>query len=50
VVVSGDCLWNIAKQYYGTGSLWTLIFEANQDILTDPNQIQINQTLVIPAN
>ena len=29
-VVKGDCLWNIAKKYYGDGRKWTLIYEANK--------------------
>ena len=28
-VVSGDCLWNIAKKFYGDGSLWKTIYNAN---------------------
>lgn len=32
-VVSGDCLWNIAKRYYGSGAKYTLIYNANVDII-----------------
>lgn len=32
-VVYGDCLWNLAKKYYGDGSKYTLIYEANKDAL-----------------
>lgn len=28
-VKSGDCLWNIARKYYGNGTLWTKIRDAN---------------------
>lgn len=28
-VVSGDCLWNIAKKFYGDGELWDVIYKAN---------------------
>lgn len=28
-IVSGDCLWNIAKRFYGDGSLWKTIYNAN---------------------
>lgn len=28
-VVRGDCLWNIAKKFYGNGSLWKTIYNAN---------------------
>lgn len=29
-VKSGDCLWNIAKKFYGKGSLWKKIYNANK--------------------
>lgn len=48
-VKSGDCLWNIAKQYYGDGSLYTKIYEANTDKITNPNLIYAGQVLTIPA-
>jgi len=47
-VVKGDTLWKIAEKYYGDGSLYTNIFEANRDILKDPNVIRVGQKLKIP--
>ena len=47
-VQSGDTLWKIAKQYYGDGNLYTEIFKANQDVLTDPDKIKVGQKLRIP--
>jgi nucleoid-associated protein YgaU len=47
-VVKGDTLWKIAEHYYGDGNLYTNIFEANKDILKDPNMIKIGQKLRIP--
>lgn len=32
-VKSGDCLWNIAKKYYGSGSLYTKIYNANKSAI-----------------
>ena len=32
-VKTGDCLWNIAKEYYGDGSQWTKIYEANKSTI-----------------
>lgn len=32
-VKSGDCLWNIAKTFYGNGSDWKIIYEANKSII-----------------
>jgi len=48
VVQSGDSLSKIAQKYYGDASLYTKIFEANRDILKDPNKIQPGQKLRIP--
>ncbi len=48
-VVNGDCLWNIAKRFYGNGSLYTIIYEANRGIIGgNPNLIYAGQVLTIP--
>lgn len=50
-VVKGDCLYNIAKKYYGNGNLYTKIKEANKSkypSLSKNNIIQINWELIIP--
>jgi len=47
-VVSGDSLSKIAKREYGAAKLWTRIFDANKDILKDPNKIFPGQKLKIP--
>ena len=47
-VVQGDSLSKIAKRVYGKASYWRQIFEANRDQLSDPDKIQVGQTLVIP--
>ena len=47
-VQSGDTLWKIAKERYGDGNLYTEIFKANQDVLTDPDKIKVGQKLRIP--
>ena len=47
-VVSGDTLGGIAKRFYGKASLYPKIFEANRDILDDPNKIKVGQKLRIP--
>jgi nucleoid-associated protein YgaU len=47
-VQSGDTLWKIAKQHYGEGSKYMEIFEANKDLLKDPDHIYPGQELVIP--
>lgn len=48
VVQSGDSLSKIAQKYYGDPALYTKIFEANRDLLNDPNKIQPGQKLRIP--
>ena len=48
VVQSGDSLSKIAQKYYGDPALYTKIFEANRDMLKDPNKIQPGQKLRIP--
>jgi nucleoid-associated protein YgaU len=48
VVQSGDSLSKIAQKYYGDPALYTKIFEANRDLLKDPNKIQPGQKLRIP--
>jgi len=47
-VVSGDTLWAIASKHYGDGSKYMKIFEANTDLLENPDRIQPGQELVIP--
>lgn len=32
-VKSGDCLWNIAKKFYGNGAKWTTIYKANKSAI-----------------
>jgi nucleoid-associated protein YgaU len=48
-VVSGDTLWKIAEQMYGNGSHYMKIFEANTDVLEDPDRIFPGQELKIPG-
>jgi len=48
VVRKGDTLSKIADEYYGDARLYTKIFEANRDVLTDPNKIRPGQKLRIP--
>ena len=46
-VKSGDTLSKIAKRYYGDAGAYMRIFNANRDILTDPDRIYPGQILVI---
>lgn len=48
-VGAGDTLWKLAQRYYGTGSKWGVLYEANKSALDDPRMIYIGQNLIIPA-
>lgn len=49
VVVSGDSLSRIAKREYGDASKWPRIYEANKDVIKDPDLIYPGQELKIPG-
>jgi len=49
-IVSGDTLGVIAKRYYGSASKYMKIFEANKDIISDPNKIYPGQKIRIPLD
>ncbi len=49
-VKEGENLWMIANRWeiYDDGRMWSEIFEANKDAVSDPNLIRPGQTLTIP--
>ena len=48
-VVKGDCLWYIAKRFYGKGGEWPKIYSANKAIIGgNPNLIYPGQVFTIP--
>ncbi len=47
-VQRGETLSGIAKQYLGKASLYMKIFEANRDVLVNPDLIKPGQKLRIP--
>ena len=47
-IVSGDTLSKIAKQYYGDAMKYPVIFEANREVIKDPNLIYPGQQIRIP--
>lgn len=47
-VVKGNTLWGIAQKYYGNGTLWPRIFDANRSKIKDPHWIFPGQVFVIP--
>ena len=48
-VKAGDSLSKISKAVYGNANEYMKIFEANRDILKDPNKISPGQNLRIPG-
>ncbi len=44
----GDTLWDLAEKYYGDGSQWEKIYNANTDQIDDPSTIYPGQRLLIP--
>lgn len=49
-VKKGDCLWTLAKRFYGKGSLYYKIYEANRAVIGgNPSLIYPGQVFTIPA-
>ncbi|MBA3647428.1 MAG: LysM peptidoglycan-binding domain-containing protein [Chitinophagales bacterium] len=48
VIKSGDTLSKIAKEYYGQADDWKKIFEANKDVIKNPDKIFPGQKIIIP--
>lgn len=47
-IVSGDNLSKIAKHFYGDANKYPLIFEANREVIKDPDLIFPGQKIRIP--
>ena len=47
-VVKGDSLSKIAKREYGDAQQWPKIYEANKDVIDNPDLIEPGQDLIIP--
>ena len=48
-VKAGDSLSKIAKREYGDAAEWPRIYEANRDLIKDPDLIHPGWTLRLPA-
>lgn len=48
-VQRGDSLSRIAQAHYGDANEWPRIYEANRDLIKDPDLIYPGQTLTIPT-
>ena len=48
IIQPGDYLWKIARERYGTGFQYTLIYEANREQIGDPDLIYPGQVFMVP--
>ncbi len=48
VIQSGDTLSKLAKKYYGDPMAYERIFEANREVIQDPDLIFVGQKIRIP--
>ena len=49
VIQPGNNLWSIARRVYGQGTQYTVIYQANQDQIRDPDLIYPGQVFQLPA-
>lgn len=47
-VQRGDSLWKIAQAHYGNGNKWQALFEANQEVIKNPDLIYPGQQIRVP--
>ena len=47
-VRKGERLWDLSKKYYGTGTKWKKIANANKKLIKNPNKLKIGWKLIIP--
>jgi nucleoid-associated protein YgaU len=48
-VSRGDNLWRISRRIYGEGTRYTVIYDANQAQIRNPDRIYPGQIFVLPA-
>ena len=47
-VKEGDTLYSIARQVYGEGKYWQVIYDANRDLIKDPVKLKLQWKLELP--
>lgn len=47
-IQSGDTLSAIAQRHYGNASEWRKIYEANRNVIEDPDKIYPGQKITLP--
>jgi len=48
-VLKGETLWQVSKRTLGRGSRWRELFEANRDVISDPDYLSPGTILTVPA-
>ena len=49
IVMRGDNLWRISRRIYGQGTRYTVIYDANQGQIRNPDRIYPGQLFVLPS-
>ena len=49
IVRPGNSLWRIARQSYGAGDRYAVIYSANRDRIGDPDLIYPGQVFTLPS-
>ncbi|MCJ2081672.1 LysM peptidoglycan-binding domain-containing protein [Methylobacterium sp. J-090] len=49
-IVRGDSLWQISRRTYGSGTRYTVIYDANQPQIRNPDRIYPGQIFVLPTD
>jgi nucleoid-associated protein YgaU len=47
-IQSGDSLSKVAKEFYGDANRWNDLFEANREVIKDPDKIYPGQRIRVP--
>ncbi|MDR4504756.1 MAG: LysM peptidoglycan-binding domain-containing protein [Candidatus Scalindua sp.] len=47
-ISSNENLSKISTRYYGDAAKWGKIYDANKNIITDPNSLKVGQEILIP--
>ncbi len=48
VIQPGNSLWKLSREVYGKGRMYTVIYEANKELVKNPNRIYPGQILTAP--
>jgi nucleoid-associated protein YgaU len=49
IVQPGNSLWRISRRIYGEGVRYSVIYQANQDQIRDPDLIYPGQIFILPS-